>query len=68
MTNKDRLELLTAISRQILAISLTGAVDAERVAFCTAGKFLADDIRAALKMLHAGGLLNYRAAKYHAAA
>ncbi len=59
-----RLELLTAIAQQILG--MTGAVDAKRVAYCTAGKFSDADIKASLAMLHAGGLVDYRAGKYHA--
>lgn len=68
MTNRNRFELLTSIGHQILAMALTGAVDVERVEYCTAGKFSTDDIRAALKMLHAGGLMNYRGGEYHASA
>ncbi len=67
MTNTNRLETLTAIGRQILAMTLTGAVDVDRATNCTAGKFSAEDIRSAIKMLHAGGLVDYRGGKYHAA-
>lgn len=67
MDTTTRLEQLTAIGHQILAMALTGAVDLERVEYCTAGKFATDDIRAAIKMLHAGGLLAYRGGKYYAA-
>lgn len=67
MDMNQRLELLTSIGRQLLAMANTGAVDLQRAIHCTAGKFSTDDLRAALAMLHAGGLLNYRAGKYHAA-
>lgn len=62
----NRLETLTAIGRQILAMALAGSVDLARVEYVTAGKFSSDDCRAALKMLHAAGLVDYRGGKYHA--
>lgn len=67
MTTTNRLELLTTIGRQLLAMALTGSIDLERAESCTAGKFSTDDLRAAMKMLHGGGLLNYRGGKYIAA-
>ena len=67
-TNTNRLALLTSIGQQILAMTLTGAVDVERATYCTAGRFTTDDIRAALKMLHAAELVDYRGGKYHAPA
>jgi hypothetical protein len=66
MDMNTRLELLASIGQQILAMANAGAVDVRRAAFCTAGKFADSDLRAALAMLHAGGMLNYRAGKYHA--
>jgi hypothetical protein len=61
-----RLELLTVIARQILGMAVTGPVDHERVEFCTAGRYSTADLKSALAMLHAGGMINYRAGKYYA--
>ena len=38
-TNLTRLETLSTIGRQILSMLESGAVDVERVMYCTSGKF-----------------------------
>lgn len=67
MTNADRLEALTIIGCQILSMTDSGPVDMDRARYCTAGRFSDDDLRSAIQMLHAAGLVNYRGGKYHAA-
>lgn len=57
MTNDPALARLQNLQTQILAMVLTGAVSATRVAYCTAGKFSDLEIDATLTMMRALGLV-----------